>query len=98
MILITSNINGIENLARRILNQSIELASNIENNFISENKRYSRGVKQQPIWVLDATVMPGVLIELGFVSHPEEGLYLNSDKGKDRNGTVDFKCYHFIQE
>lgn len=74
---------GLKILQEEFLNQSIELASNIENNFINENKRYSRGVKQQPIWVLDATVMPGVLIELGFVSHPEEGNYLNSDIGKD---------------
>jgi len=78
-----ATLMGLKILQEEFLNQSIELASNIENNFISENKRYSRGVKQQPIWVLDATVMPGVLIELGFVSHPEEGLYLNSDKGKD---------------
>jgi N-acetylmuramoyl-L-alanine amidase len=74
---------GLKILQEEFLNQSIELASSIENNFVTENNRYSRGVKQQPIWVLDATVMPGVLIELGFVSHPEEGKYLNSDNGKD---------------
>jgi N-acetylmuramoyl-L-alanine amidase len=27
--------------------------------------------------------MPGVLVELGFVSHPDEGLYISSDAGKD---------------
>ena len=64
---------GLKILQEEFLEQSIELASEIENNFISKNNRFSRGVKQQPIWVLDATVMPGVLIELGFVSHPEEG-------------------------
>ncbi len=74
---------GLKILQEEFLNQSIELASSIENNFVSKNNRYSRGVKQQPIWVLDATVMPGVLIELGFVSHPEEGVYLDSNVGKD---------------
>ena len=31
--------------------------------------------------------MPGVLIELGFVSHPEEGKYLDSNKGKEEIAT-----------
>ena len=74
---------GLKILQEEFLYQSIELASEIENNFISKNNRYSRGVKQQPIWVLDATVMPGVLIELGFVSHPDEGKYISSEIGKE---------------
>ena len=28
-------------------------------------------------------VMPGVLIELGFISHPDEAKYLNSERGKE---------------
>ena len=74
---------GLRILQEEFLGQSIELASGIEKNFVTKNKRYSRGVKQQPIWVLDATVMPGVLIELGFVSHQEEGNYISSDGGKE---------------
>ena len=74
---------GLRILQEEFLGQSIELASEIEKNFITNNKRYSRGVKQQPIWVLDATVMPGVLIELGFVSHKEEGNYISSESGKE---------------
>lgn len=73
---------GLKILQEEFLDQSIRLASEIENNFVKDNNRFSRGVKQQPIWVLDATVMPGVLIELGFVSHPVEGKYLNSSKGR----------------
>lgn len=73
---------GLKILQEEFLGQSIELASEIEKNFQMTN-RFSRGVKQQPIWVLDATVMPGVLVELGFVSHPEEGMYISSDAGKD---------------
>ncbi|TXI67938.1 MAG: N-acetylmuramoyl-L-alanine amidase [Flavobacterium sp.] len=74
---------GLKILQEEFLDQSISLASEIENNFVKNNNRSSRGVKQQPIWVLDATVMPGVLIELGFVSHPVEGKYLSSEKGKE---------------
>jgi N-acetylmuramoyl-L-alanine amidase len=73
---------GLKILQEEFLGQSIELASEIEKNFV-QTDRFSRGVKQQPIWVLDATVMPGVLIELGFVSHAEEGIYISSDAGKE---------------
>ncbi len=48
--------------------------------------RVSRGVKQRNekgIWVLQATGMPSVLIETGFVTHTEEEQYIISDKGQD---------------
>jgi N-acetylmuramoyl-L-alanine amidase len=34
------------------------------------------------IWVLQATAMPSVLIETGFISNPEEERYLNSQAGQ----------------
>jgi N-acetylmuramoyl-L-alanine amidase len=66
------------------LNSSISLASLIQDNFTFNLNRKSRGVKQQPLWVLDAAVMPGVLIELGFLSNKEEGEFLNSDEGQTK--------------
>ncbi|MQP24307.1 N-acetylmuramoyl-L-alanine amidase [Flavobacterium sp. LMO8] len=92
---------GLKILQEEFLDQSISLASEIEKNFVKDNNRFSRGVKQQPIWVLDATVMPGVLIELGFVTHPVEGKYLNSEKGKEEmsesisNAIVSYKNNYF---
>lgn len=92
---------GLKILQEEFLNQSINLASEIENNFVKNNNRFSRGVKQQPIWVLDATVMPGVLIELGFVSNPVEGKYLSSLKGKQEmsesisNAILSYKANFF---
>jgi len=74
---------GMKLLQEENLNQSITLASKIENNFSNQNKRYSRGVKQTPLWVLDASYMPGVLIELGFLSNKNENDYLVSEKGKN---------------
>ena len=46
--------------------------------------RIDRDVKQRPvgIWVLQATAMPSVLIETGFISNPEEEKYLNSEEGQ----------------
>lgn len=73
---------GLTIMQEENLNSSISLASKIQNNFTEILKRNSRGVKQQPLWVLDAAYMPGVLIELGFLSNKEEGEFLNSEEGQ----------------
>ncbi|MCR5862666.1 N-acetylmuramoyl-L-alanine amidase [Flavobacterium sp. J372] len=65
-----------------ITNQSIDLASKIQDNFTQDAERKSRGVRQGPFWALNKITMPGVLIELGFISYKQEGEYLNSDKGQ----------------
>lgn len=64
------------------INRSLVLATRVKNGFKSLN-RHDRGIKQIPLWVLDATTMPGVLIELGFVSNKLEGAYLSSDAGQN---------------
>lgn len=64
------------------LDQSIQLASLIENNFSGKLKRNSRGVKQAGFIVLHQTVMPSVLVETGFLTYKSEGVYLNSKKGQ----------------
>ncbi|MBP6180548.1 N-acetylmuramoyl-L-alanine amidase [Flavobacterium sp.] len=74
---------GLKILQEDYLDRSINLASKIENNFRNKVKRKSRGIKQTPLWVLDAAYMPSVLIELGFLSNNEEGLYLNSEQGQN---------------
>lgn len=74
---------GLNLLKEQYLDQSISIAGKIQEGFRTGLKRKSRGVKQTPLWVLDATIMPGVLIELGFLSNQEEGEYLNSEKGQD---------------
>lgn len=66
------------------LDNSIGLASVIQDNFTYNLNRKTRGIKQQPLWVLDAATMPGVLIELGFLSNKEEGEFLNSDEGQNQ--------------
>lgn len=63
--------------------QSIDLASRIEENFTDDLKRKKRGVKRAPFWVLHKTAMPSILIELGFLSYKPEGEYLNSESGQD---------------
>ena len=74
---------GLKILQEDYLDRSIQLASKIENNFKHKLNRKSRGIKQTPLWVLDAAYMPSVLIELGFLSNNKEGKYLNSDIGQE---------------
>ncbi|MES2411937.1 MAG: N-acetylmuramoyl-L-alanine amidase [Bacteroidota bacterium] len=76
------NLIGFKLIQEENLNASINLATTIQDNFTNRLNRKTRGVKQQPLWVLDAAKMPGVLIELGFLSNNEEGEYLNSDEGQ----------------
>ena len=64
------------------LDQSIQLASLIQNNFVGKLKRKDRSVKQAGFIVLHQTVMPSVLVELGFLTNNKEGAYLNSKKGQ----------------
>jgi N-acetylmuramoyl-L-alanine amidase len=71
------------------LDQSIMLASLIQNRFTNKLKRNSRGVKQAGFIVLHQTVMPSVLIEVGFLTYKEEGAYLNSPEGqKDMSNSI----------
>lgn len=74
---------GLTLMQEEFLDQSIQLAGLIENNFTNKLKRSSRGVKQAGFWVLHNTYMPSVLIETGFLTYKPEGQYLNSDKGQN---------------
>nr|WP_315246125.1 N-acetylmuramoyl-L-alanine amidase [uncultured Flavobacterium sp.] len=66
------------------LDNSISLASKIEDNFAKLGKKIrGEGVKQAPFMVLHKAYMPRVLVETGFVSNPTEGDILNSEGGQD---------------
>ncbi|ULQ57664.1 N-acetylmuramoyl-L-alanine amidase [Flavihumibacter rivuli] len=61
------------------------LASYVEDEFKTAGRK-SYGVKQRNnkgIWVLQATGMPSILIETGFISNKEEEEYLNSEAGQE---------------
>ena len=70
------------------LDQSIQLASLIQKNFANKLKRKNRKVKQAGFIVLHQTVMPSVLVELGFLTNYKEGAYLNSKKGQVQMATA----------
>ena len=70
---------------QKYFKNSVRLASMIESEF-ENNGRKSDGVLQRNekgIWVLQATNMPAVLIETGFITNKDEEDYLNSEKGQN---------------
>ena len=64
------------------MEQSLLLASKIQDQFETRVKRKNRGVKQAGFVVLYKTTMPSVLVETGFLSNSKERAYLNSDEGQ----------------
>ena len=68
---------------KKFFDNSFLFASFVEEEF-KKSGRESWGVKQRDkgIQVLQATGMPSVLIETGYITNKEEEEYLNSDKGQ----------------
>jgi N-acetylmuramoyl-L-alanine amidase len=64
--------------------RSASLALTVEEEFVKVG-RISRQAQQRQkgIWVLQAVAMPSILVELGFISNPQEEDYLNSDSGQE---------------
>lgn len=63
------------------MEQSVHLASLVQKQFRHTCKRIDRGVHQAGFLVLKASAMPSILVELGFISTPEEERYLNTEEG-----------------
>jgi len=75
------------------LDQSILIASKIEDELAVLSKRKSHGVKQAGFWVLYKTAMPSLLAEIGFISNPTEEQYLATDEGQKNIATSIFKAF-----
>ncbi len=64
------------------LGNSLNLAHKIDYQLRNKANRTSRGVKQAGFVVLAKTTMPSLLIELGFLSNPEEEKYLRNTQNQ----------------
>lgn len=69
--------------AKRYQERSDRLAT-LVNEEVEKTGRAALGVNQRQvgIWVLQATNMPAILIETGFINNPEDERYINSEKGQ----------------
>ena len=75
---------GLTIMQEEYLENSISLASKIEDGFADLGKKIRHGgVKQAPFMVLHKAYMPRVLIETGFISNTVEGNALNSEDGQN---------------
>ncbi len=73
--------------------QSINLAALVEDQFRVRAGRNDRGVKQQGLLVLAQTSMPGILIETGFITNPDEEKFLMSEQGQDYIASAIFRAF-----
>ena len=77
----------------KYMSQSVHLASLVQKEFRHTCKRADRGVHQAGFLVLKASAMPSILVELGFISHPEEERYLNSEAGSTTLANGIFRAF-----
>ena len=98
------SIIGLDLMQEAYLEQSILIASLVQDNFREKLKRKDRSVKQAGFVVLHQTVMPSILIETGFITNVKEGKYLASNKGQKAiaktiaDAVGDYKAKVFIAE
>jgi len=81
---------GLTLMQEEYLDQSIQLASIVQENLIKEVKGKNRGVKQNRFVVLYQTYMPSILIESGFLSSPIDYRYMNSANGQEKMSSAIF--------
>lgn len=67
---------------KKNLGQSLKFANEAQKELVKTAKRGDRGVKQAGFWVLWATSMPSVLVELDFICNPNSAVYMASKKGQ----------------
>ena len=65
--------------------KSVELAKLVQKEVCAKASRPNKGVHQAGFLVLRATSMPSCLIELGFITTPDEERLLNSESGIDNH-------------
>ncbi len=66
------------------LEQSLDLASKIQKEYVSKAARVDDGVKQAGFLVLWKTAMPSLLSEIGFLTNPAEENFIGSQKGQNK--------------
>lgn len=71
----------VQQYQQAFLGKSVILAKHVQEQF-AFGGRPDLGVKQKGLEVLAGSAMPGVLVEIGFITNVEEEAYLNSERGQ----------------
>lgn len=80
------------------LDQSLRLASLIQDEFRERARRVDRGVKQAGFLMLYLVSMPSVLIEAGFLTNREEEAFLMSENGQALIASAIFRAFRSYKE
>ena len=86
------------------MDQSIEMAELVQQSLVTNAGRSDKGVRQAGFWVLWATSMPAILIELDFICNPTQEKFLASESGQQKladaifEGFLTYKEYNYHQE
>lgn len=75
------------------MRQSVEFAGLAHDRLVSTAGRVGKGVKQAGFWVLWATSMPAVLVELDFICNPDSERFLASEKGQEKCAQALFEAF-----
>ncbi len=78
--------------------QSIEFGDFVQEQFRERASRKDLGVREQGLLVLAQTSMPGVLVETGFITNPEEEKYLMSNYGQDIIASAIYRGFKAYKE
>jgi N-acetylmuramoyl-L-alanine amidase len=66
------------------INESREFASSVQRSLVRDLRGSDRGVRQAPLAVLMGARMPAVLVEIGFISNPEQEIKLNRESHQEQ--------------
>lgn len=81
------------------INHSLTLAEKMQRHLVNDAGRADKEVRQAGFWVLWATSMPSVLVELDFICNPEAERFLNSEEGRQSCAEALYKAFseYYIQ-
>lgn len=80
------------------LDKSLMLAAEVQEELVKNTNETDRGVCQGPLWVLKDVAMPAILVEVGYISNPEDERFMVSESGQTKIVNGIFKGFRIYKE